>query len=316
VAGLALTTKEHAGLAVAGLGLWHVVARRRLWPGTAIASAGVAVSALAVGLVIPHFRPEGGEGFYGRFEEVGGSPGGIARTTVTDPLTLLGAATEGRDGTYLLELLLPLAGLSLLAPAALLVAAPELALNLLSATRTQTSIHFQYSALALAGLLPAAVLGTARLSRGSAARAEWLAVLAAATALAGNYVLGPIPVWNSLPGGETLDTGAHRVDAHDRIAARALRLIPDDAVVSTSNSLGGHLSARRRVLSFPIRRDAAWVAVDATRPGNLDRLEPLPYARAIAELRRDLRFRLVFEQDGVLVFRRVRSEPSGGEGMP
>lgn len=316
VAGLALMTKEHAGLAVAGLGLWHVVTRRRAWPGAAIACAGVAVSALAVGLVIPHYKPEGGSGFYDRFEAVGGSPGGIARTTVTDPLAILSAATEGRDGTYLLELLLPLAGLSLLAPVALLIAAPELALNLLSATRTQTSIHFQYSALALAGLLPAAVLGAARLARGSGARAERLAVLAVAAALAGNYVLGPIPVWQTLPGGETLDASAHRVDGHDRIAERALRLIPGDAVVSASNSLGGHLSARRRVLSFPIRRNAAWVAVDATRPGNLDRLEPLPYARAIAELRRDRRFRVVFERDGVLIFRRIRSEPSAGEGRP
>jgi uncharacterized membrane protein len=312
VACLALMTKEHAGLAVAGLGLWHVVTRRRLWPGAAIAGAGVAVTAVAVAFVIPHFRPTGGEGFYGRFDEIGGSPRGIARTAVTDPAAVFSALTESRDGGYLLELLLPLAGLSLAAPAALLVAVPELALNLLSSTRTQTSIHYHYSALALAGLLPAAVLGSARLARGSAARAERLAMLAVAAALAGTYVLGPIP----LPDGETLDERAHRVDAHDRVADRALRLIPDDAVVSASNSLGGHVSARRRLLSFPIRHDAAWVAVDETRPGNLDRLEPLPYARAIAELRRDRRFRLVFEQDGVLVFRRVRGGRSAAAGTP
>jgi uncharacterized membrane protein len=316
VVGLALTTKEHVGLAVAGLGLWHVLSRRRALPGAAIAIAGIAVSAVAVGFVIPHFRPGGGSGFYGRFDEVGGSPGGIARTALTDPLALLSAASEGRDGTYLLELLLPLAGLGALAPTALLVAAPELALNLLSSTRTQTSIHYQYSALALAGLVPATVLGAARLARGSAARAERLAMLAAAASLAGNYVLGPIPVWRSLPGGETLGASGHLVDARDRMAARALRVIPGNAVVSTSNSLGGHLSARRRVLSFPVRADAEWVAVDETRPGNLDRLEPLPYARAIAALRRDRRFRLVFEQDGVLVFRRVTGESSAAEGTP
>jgi uncharacterized membrane protein len=313
-AGLASATKEQVGLAVAAIGLWHVVTRRRAWPGAAIACAGVAVSALAVAVVIPHFRPEGGAGYYGRFDEVGGSPGGIARTAVTDPLALLGAAAEGRDGKYLLALVLPLAGLSLLAPAALLVAAPELALNLLSATHTQTSIHFHYSALVLAGLVPAAVLGAARLARGDGARAERLAVLAAAAALVGNYVLGPIPVWRALPGGESLGATSHRVDAHDRVADRALRLVPGNAVVSTSNSLGAHLSERRRVLSFPLRRDAAWVAVDTTRPGNLDRLEPLPYARAIAELRRDRRFTLVFAENGVLVFRRVRAAPSGAGG--
>jgi len=303
-AALALTTKEHVGLAVAAMGVWHALTRRRALPGAAIAVAGVAVTAIAVALVVPHFSPQGASSFYGRFDEVGGSPGGIARRAVTDPLTVLAEAAEPRDRSYLLDLLLPLAGLSLLAPAALLPALPELALNLLSATRTQTSIHFQYSAVAVAGLVAAAVLGAARLAGGSALRAERLAGVVVAAALVGNYVLGPIPVWAKLPGGETLGSTAHDVDAHDRVAARALRLIPDDVVVSASNSLGGHLSARRRILSFPRRRDARWVAVDATRPGNLDRLEPAPYARAIAELRRDHRFRLVFDTDGVLVFRR------------
>jgi uncharacterized membrane protein len=301
----AAATKEHVGLALAGLGVWYGLSRRRPWPAAGVAAAGVAVSALALGVVIPHFSPEGASSFYGRFEAVGGSPGGIARTALTDPLTVVGEASERRDGAYLLQLVLPLAGLSLLQPLALLGALPELTLNLLSATRTQTSIHFQYSATALGFLVPAAVLAAGRLARGRARRAELLGAAAVAAALAGNYLLGPIPVWASFPGGERLGTTAHRVDAHDRLTARALRLVPDHAVVSASNSLGGHLSERRRILSFPLRRDAEWVAVDATRPGNLDRIEPGPYARAIAALRSDRRFRLVFEQDGVLVFRRV-----------
>jgi uncharacterized membrane protein len=309
---LALTTKEHVGLALAGMGLWHVLTRRRPLPGAGVAAAGIAVSAVAVTLVIPHFSPHGASSFYGRFDTVGGSPAGLARTAVTDPAVVARAVTERRDGAYLADLLLPLAGLSLLAPAALLAALPELVLNLLSATRTQTSIHFHYSAVSLAALMAAAVLGAARLARGRADRAERLAVLAVAAALAGNYLLGPIPVWASL-GGKELGSTAHRVDDHDRITARALRLIPDGAVVSASNSVGGHLSARRRILSFPRRRGADWVVIDATRPGNLDRLEPEPYARSIAELRRDRRFRLVFERDGVLVFRSARS---AGADMP
>jgi uncharacterized membrane protein len=313
---LALLTKEHVGLAVAGLGAWHALSRRRLLPGAAIAAAGIAVSVVAVGLVVPHFSPEGASSFYGRFDDVGGSPGGIVETTFTDPLVVVGEAGEERDGVYLLELVLPLAGLSLLAPLALLIAVPELALNLLSATRTQTSIHFHYSAITIAALVPAAVLGAARLSRANAARGERIALLAVVVALASNYRLGPLPVWTAFPGSEQLGSGAHRVDDHDRVAARALRLIPDDAVVSASNSLGAHLSARRRILSFPIRRDAEWVAVDETRPGNLDAIRPLPYARSIAELRRDRRFRPVFSQDGVLVFRRIRSGRSGVAGTP
>jgi hypothetical protein len=149
------------------------------------------------------------------------------------------------------------------------------------------------------------VLGTARLAGGARVRAGQLATLAVGVALAANYALGPLPVWRAFPGGERLGTTAHLVDEHDRIAARALELVPAGATISASNSLGGHLSERSRFLSFPRLDDAEWVAVDETRPGNADRREPLPYAAAIARLRRDPGWRLVFQEDGVLVFHRL-----------
>ena len=126
----------------------------------------------------------------------------------------------------------------------------------------------------------------------------------ATAAIASAYVLGPLPPFRSLPGGDGLAWRTFDVTAHDRAAEAALEVIPDDAVVSASNSLGGHLSDRRRILSFPRLLDATWVAVDRTSPGYLDRIAPRPYARAIARLRADRRWTLVLERDGVLVFRR------------
>ena len=305
---LALATKEHVGLALAGLGLWHALSRRRAAPGGAVALAGIAVAAAAIAVVIPHFSPSGTSSFYGRYDEVGGSPGGILETALTDPGAIASAVSEGRDWRYLGALVLPLAALPLLAPLALLVALPELGLNLLSSTDTQTSIHFHYSATAVVGLVAASVFGAARLTRNRPRLREPLAVGVVAVALVSNYVLGGSPAWRSLPGAETL--GAHVADVapHDRRAAAAIRVIPDAAVVSTSNSLGAHLSERRRVLSFPLLADADWVAVDETQPSVRDRIgaraEPA-YRRAIASLRRDRAWRLVLERDGVLVFRRV-----------
>jgi hypothetical protein len=95
------------------------------------------------------------------------------------------------------------------------------------------------------------------------------------------------------------------VSSHDRIAARALSMIPGAAVVSATNSLGAHLSARSRILSFPYIQDATWVAADETQPGYADRLAPLPTAVQLAALRRNPAWNLVFEEDGVLLFRRV-----------
>ena len=94
-----------------------------------------------------------------------------------------------------------------------------------------------------------------------------VASLVVVLCVAANYLLGPVPVWRYFPGGNETQARAAEVTAHDRIAAEALRLIPPHAVVSATNSLGAHLSARRRILSFPYLQDAQWVAADETAPG-------------------------------------------------
>ena len=118
----------------------------------AIALAGLAWAAVAIGVVIPHYNAGAESDFYGRYNEVGGSASGILKTTFTHPLRIAEAALSGRDLHYLLDLVAPLAALSLLAPLVLVAALPELAINLLSSTTTQTSIHFHYTA----GLIPVA----------------------------------------------------------------------------------------------------------------------------------------------------------------
>jgi uncharacterized membrane protein len=294
---LAAATKEEIPLAVAGLGVWYALARGQRAVGAAIAAAGVTLAAFEVGVVIPHFNEGETSDFYGRYDEVGGSALGILETAVTDPLTILRAAFDARGLGYLLRLLAPLAFLPLAAPLALLPALPDLALNLLSSTRTQTSIHYHYAAPLIPGLFAAAIF-SARRVRFSVGRPLL------ALALVSNVVLAAVPIWD-------LQSGSFSVSDHDRVAARAVELIPDDAVVSASNSLGARLSARRRFLSFPVLRDAEWVAADETSPGYLDRVAPGPYARALARLRRDPRWRIVFEEDGVLVFRRESSAAAG-----
>jgi uncharacterized membrane protein len=295
--------KEEIPLVLAAFGLWYAISRRRWLPGAVIAVAGVAGAAFAIGVVVPHFNEGASSAFYGRYDEVGGSPGGILRTAFTDPGELIRVAFDERGIDYLAALALPLALLFLASPLAL-VAVPELAINLLSATPTQTSIHFHYTAGAIPGLIGGAVLGTAALERRRPGLAGPLAMLAVAAALIGNYRLGPLPIWRELPGGEDLQAYSTHVSTHEEAAARAVDLIPEDAVVSATNSLGAHLSARARVLSFPYIRDATWVAADETQPGYADRIAPLPTAVRLARLRRHPGWQLVFSEDGVLVFRR------------
>jgi uncharacterized membrane protein len=302
---VAATTKEEIALVVAGLGVWYALAHGRRWTGAAVAAGGVAVALIAIEVVIPHFNRAGTSSFFTRYSEVGSTPGGIVHTALTDPWKIVTTAATGRGLGYLAQLVLPLALLVVLAPLVLIAAVPELAVNLLSAATTQTSIRFHYTAGLIPVLIAAAVFGAKRLPPRIP-----VATIVVVTALAANYLLGPVPLWRYFPGGEQHQARAADVSEHDRIAARALRLIPPHAVVSATNSLGAHLSARRRVLSFPYLQDAQWVAADETAPGYADRLAPLPTAVQLSWLRRNPEWRLVFERDGILIFHRASEAAS------
>ncbi|MDX6437153.1 MAG: hypothetical protein QOK34_1987, partial [Gaiellaceae bacterium] len=113
---VAATCKEEIPLVIAGFGVWYAIAHRRPVVGFAIALAGAAWGAIAIAIVIPHFNAGAESDFYGRYSEVGGSAGGILKTTVEHPLRILEAAFGSRDLHYLLDLVAPLAALCLLAP--------------------------------------------------------------------------------------------------------------------------------------------------------------------------------------------------------
>ena len=304
---VACLSKEEIPLAVCGMGLWYALSRRQWRPGLLIAAAGLAWALVAVEVVIPHFNAGAGSEFLARYGEVGGSPAGILKTAFTHPVLLLEKAFGHRGIHYMLELALPLGVLWALSPLALLIALPDLALNVLSQNTLQSSIHFHYTAGIIPGVVAATVLGSGRLVR---ARPQWpqlaglLGTAMVVLSIAANWNLGAIPFWREVWRGERLGAWDTHVSAHDRTADRVLRRVPGDAVVSATNSLGAHLSGRRRILSFPRILDATWIAVDETKLSTYDRLVALPSAERLVKLRRDPAWRLVASEDGILLFER------------
>ena len=294
---LAALTKEEIPLVIAGLGVWYAVVRGRRLVGAALAVAGVGVAAFYLGVVIPHYREGQAPAFYDRYDAVGGSPAGIVETAFTDPLVILREITEGRDIAYLFQLALPLAGLFLASPLILLAAFPELGANLLSEVPTQTSIEFHYTAPITPFLIAGAIFALARAPR--------LVPVVLVASLVGALFLGPLREGELAP---------DRVSAHDRIASRAVGLIPSHAPVSSTNGLGAHLSARRRVFSFPVLREAEWVAVDLRRASYLDRRSaPSTTAVPLARLLRSGQWETVLEEDGIFVLRRMTATASSTE---
>lgn len=301
---LAMTTKEQIPLVVAAMGLWYAISRRSWRTGGAIALIGLAWTTLALEVIVPHFNSGAGSAFYSRYQDVGGTPGGVVSKSVTDPGRVLGKFFGHRGLHYLWQMASPEGFLWAFAPLAILVALPELLLNLLSSTATQTSIHFHYTAGAIPALVAASVLGAGRLARRGVSPAV-LGGFALVVVVASNYNLGAIPLWRLVPGGERYQGYAARVTEHDRISAQALKLIPPGVVVSAGNGFGAHLSDRRRILSFPFVQDATWVIADELQPSYADRVADTPAATQLAWLRGNPDWRLVFSQQGVLVFHRV-----------
>lgn len=302
---LAAGTSELMALSVAALGIWYAVARGHRRAGAFIAILAVAWTVVAVNVVVPAYS--GGESlFFGAYENVGGSPTGVVRTAVTDPLAIVSAVMQGRDLAYLLLLSAPLAGLFVLAPGIALVALPQLAANVLADREHTTDPHVHYVAAIVPFLFAAVAIGLARLSPVGRARAVAVALTAS---IAATIAVGPWPRsllgasnWDTLG---TLDTSPRHVAALEQ----AVSLVPDAAAVSSTNRVGSHLSARRYIYSAPVLGRADWVVADSTDTwvpaGHGGLADPEAVADFLTRLERDANWREIYSVDGVLVFRRV-----------
>jgi len=311
---LAALTKEEVGLALAMLGLWMVVRGAGRRYGAFLAAASLAWVAFAVLVVIPRYNAGEGSAFVDRYASLGSDGDGVAHTLVTRPWEAVEVAATYDRMSYLVAVLAPLLFLPLLAPLLAAGALPEVLINILADYFPQYSIEFQYVAVIVPFVVAASILGLARLRRRG--RPEALALLLAhtrgvaavwvgAVALCGVY-LGPLPWWSAVPAvGSDQRIEQYRVTDHSRVLARAVALIPDAVPVSVGNLLGAHLSERERVYTFPVIGDARWIVVDTHRPYLADRLLPRAHAARVDALLARPDIRRVFDQDGVMVFRRV-----------
>jgi uncharacterized membrane protein len=292
----AAATKEHMGLLVAWLGVWYALRHGRRLLGACTAAVGLAWLVIAAFILLPHFAPTGVDVFADRYGAVGGSPGGIAKTLVTDPLLILRELTTSRDVAYVVVLLVPFAGLWALSPLLAAGALPELGLDLLSSKPEQTDILYQYSAAIGPFVVAASVLGAARLKRGTVRRlsAVVLGLMAA--------FLIYSPLWRLPRYVADLRSPAH--------AARveAVSLIPDGAPVAATNELGGHLSERRRILVFPNHSAVDWIVADANDTTYVG-AGRVALETALATVRHDRSWLRLFARDGILVLRRVGASP-------
>ena len=194
----------------------------------------------------------------------------------------------------------------LLSPIALLAAAPTFLLAALSDHPQQSQLELHYAMAPLALAWVAAVLGVQRIAIGRCPR--WMRLphdRSLVTAAAGIIVLASsvttFALWSPYaPGAERHAPNA----AHRAVLRDALALVPGGASVSAQNTLLPHLSERAKIFEFPEMEDAAYVVVDPSLPVT-EQARAAGYARRIESLP-TLGYELIFEHDGVKVFRRTR----------
>jgi uncharacterized membrane protein len=305
---LAAGTKEEIPLAVGCLGIWYAVQKGRRVFGLSVFAAGLVVTLFNFLWVIPHFSPSGVDPFAGRYGAVGGTPTGIAHKLVTHPMAFVHAVSSGHKAAYLGLLLIPFLGLCLLEPLLVLGAVPDLVINLLSSKPEQSTVVYQYAGGIIPFVVAASIFGAARFKRQAGQLS--LSVLAVAALVA---IYSPLFVLGS----DMRALGSPLASAE----ARALRLIPHGDPVSASNYLGGYLSERRYISTFPYVGRARWIIVDAndpTYPKTPVQARAagiyLDFNRTLRRYKSDKAWRIVYSSHGVFVMHersRTASPPSG-----
>ena len=253
---LAGTTKEEAWVVVALFGIYAFFIEKRKMLGTMLFIAGSGFFYYIFFKAIPLVR--GGQHFAVAFySDFGNSPASILRNVLIHPLKTVTTLFTLSKMNYLLELLLPVAFLSLAAPLVLIFTLPDLGVNLLSSNTGFHEIYFQYTAVITPFLFIAAIYGLKRLQAKfpKISTTMWIGILCF-VGVYSVYIYGPLPFsrranvdmfWLEQPNKALINTFLSSIPRHYSIAA--------------TNNIGSHLSHRQLIYTIPTGIDKADILV-------------------------------------------------------
>jgi uncharacterized membrane protein len=240
--GLALLCREDVGLVVAGFGGLLMLSGRRT-VGRHVLIAGLVWWVLATFLFIPWANGRQTNLFELNYGVTGIGPIALLRALPSMAGRALATALSNQGIGYLLLVLVPLLGLPLLAPKALLPVAPALFLNLAAIPPEQHQIRYQYLATSAPFLALAAVAGLKVVADRRRALLAPVLVALVIAAVVMDQRFGPAP-WSH-------DKVVAAASPADQARRQALAMIPPDAPVSAQFNLVPHLSHRAEVFEFP-----------------------------------------------------------------
>jgi uncharacterized membrane protein len=297
--GVTLCCRDSLSLNVTALGIWLILFESRRIYGLVALVMGASWFAIATQIIIPHFRP-GGVEVIGRYGALGDSFSSILLSCLTRPNVVVSQLLTGENLGYLALLFAPVVWglswrhLSTRHLAALIPALPTLLLNLLTTYSAQKDLVHQYS-LPIVPFLIIAVMLAWRDQK------SWLRQQRA------------IILW-SLLGFLCLAKYSYIVIRYgDRLNTwqatnAAITLVRPDSRLLTDNTIAPHLTHRRElkltVKQYPLPDLAGLDEIlISTRPPDQGS-DPKLIRQYVAWAEADRAWQLVFEKDGVMLWRR------------
>ncbi|MBI2550676.1 DUF2079 domain-containing protein [Candidatus Woesearchaeota archaeon] len=327
---IALTAliKEDTPLTAAAIGLYAIIFKRMLRQGAAAIAVSIAIFLLATQWFIPNFSEASqfevqGLGTFGKTVPE------IVKNVLLNPFSVVALLIKAERLAYMVMLLLPLGGLSILAPEVFIGALPALAANLLSDVPQRHTIFFHYSANVIPFMFIALIYGldrsrritsfVARKASGISMQRLNHAVIAflAATALLTAYFYGP------MPGAKGFTAETYNFNSDDAKAARQLtKLIPPTASVSATNNAVPHLSQRETIFTFPNPFHRTWYITDKGRaepeyvllnliPGKEGIYTSEEFATYVTELINNRGYGIIAKENQWLLFKRGANYEKG-----
>lgn len=244
---LALLTKEHVGLVTFLYGLYLFFIKKERTYSLIVASISMFFFVTTVMYIIPTAR-QGAHFALQYFDEVGESPRDIFMNLLTNPSIIAEKASSEDGFSYLRRLFTPHFMLAAFAPFELLIALPEILINLLSSSGNMRAIYFHYNAIIVPFIFLSVIVGYTRVTRMVKDHRTPVIVMGIylILQLVSAYRYGPYP-FKFFPS----DHMPRPVDQAkvDLIEQWQLSLLPE-AVVATSPSIAPFFTHRRYYYNF------------------------------------------------------------------
>ncbi|HEY5026000.1 MAG TPA: DUF2079 domain-containing protein [Acidimicrobiales bacterium] len=308
---LVLATKEDAALPVIALGILLGFRHHRR-AGLVTAAGALAWFLVCVEVILPSASPTAAPFFAYQFSSLGDSMGQILYNSVRHPSRILRLAFSHDRYQYYSQMLVPVAGIALLAPATLFLALPTLLVNVTDNQGYTHDIRFQYGAFVAAGVFLAVIEAVGRVRPLGLRRL--LVGMVCAFALASNVAWSPSRLNNQL-----YHSGIWALTADPQMATldQLVHMVPAGVGVSATYNVVPHLAHRDQIYTFPNPWVRSYYGTSDTEPPESTTavqylvLETNGESVANQLLVRRLTkpggpFRIVLDQNQAILARRVR----------